>query len=779
MTPLPVHHLSMRLLLITLGVILTACSSTRHVPEGKYLLDHANITVEGDKAVKSNQLEYYLRQIPNHRVLLGWKLQLDTYNMSGRDSTKWYNKWVRKLGQPPAIYDQNLTQASIDQLTQAMVNRGYMDAEVTADTVIHGRKIDVNYTVKTGTPRTVTDVKHEFADSAIEQIILTDTTLMQASKDQLLDRDRLEGLRISLTEKLRNHGYYAIRKDAFRVIADTAENSNEVGLKWVLNPAKSPEEYRKAMINQVVFITDYDDLTHRFARVTDTVRYDDMTFLYGKDHYLKPGVMAEKCFLVPGQIYKQANTTRTYEGLAQLNILKSINLDVVPIDSVAHKDGEDYSLLDVYIMLSRQKKQSVTFEVEGTNSEGDLGFGIGLTHMHRNLARGSQTLTTKLRMSYESLSGNFNGLINDRYTEYGAEVGLTFPRFIFPFIGPGARRRSKVNSELATSFTYQERPEYTRIIAGLAWRYKWVNRDATRRHVVDMIDANYVRLPKSTIDFLNQIAPDNPLLRYSYEDHFIMRMGYGYYYTNRKLSPTNMPGTRSYLVQPNIYTLRVNAETAGNVLYAISKLTDASKKDGAYRVFGIQYAQYVKAEGDFGYTRTTLDGRQSFAFRGGFGIGVPYGNSTALPFEKRFYGGGANGVRGWSVRTLGPGSYDGRNSVTDFINQCGDIRLILTAEYRAKLFWVIESALFIDAGNIWTIKNYPNQPGGVFKFDSFYKQLAASYGVGLRMNFEYFLLRLDLGIKAHNPAKGQEPWPLLHPRWKRDTAFSFAVGYPF
>ena len=150
-----------------------------------------------------------------------------------------------------------------------------------------------------------------------------------------------------------------------------------------------------------------------------------------------------------------------------------------------------------------------------------------------------------------------------------------------------------------------------------------------------------------------------------------------------------------------------------------------------------------------------------------------------MPFEKRFYAGGANGVRGWGVRTLGPGCYDSKKSMSNFINQCGDISLILSAEYRAKLFWVLEGALFIDAGNIWTVHNYENQPGGMFKFNEFYKQIAMSYGAGLRLDFTYFLLRFDLGLKAYNPARGQESWPLLNPRWHRDATFHFAVGYPF
>ncbi|MDE5785989.1 MAG: outer membrane protein assembly factor, partial [Duncaniella sp.] len=322
---------------------------------------------------------------------------------------------------------------------------------------------------------------------------------------------------------------------------------------------------------------------------------------------------------------------------------------------------------------------------------------------------------------------------------------------------------------------YQERPEYTRIIGGGAWKYKWGNRENTRRHIFSLLDINYVYLPERTNDFLDQIAPDNPLLRYSYEDHFIVSMGYNFYLTNKRI-PSAL--TRNHTLQPMVYTLRADVETAGNILYALSSAFAHRDAEGMYTLFGIRYSQYAKGEIDYGVT-FNLSRRHALAFHAGGGIGVPYGNSTVLPFEKRFYAGGANGVRGWSVRSLGPGSYDGRNSVTDFINQCGDIRLDLSAEYRAKLFWVLEGAAFVDAGNIWTIRNYENQPGGVWKWDEFYKQIALAYGIGLRLDFSYFLLRFDLGMKAHNPAKNQEPWPLLHPNWHRDATFHFAVGYPF
>lgn len=254
-----------------------------------------------------------------------------------------------------------------------------------------------------------------------------------------------------------------------------------------------------------------------------------------------------------------------------------------------------------------------------------------------------------------------------------------------------------------------------------------------------------------------------------------MRMGYTWYNTNRRMATSAFERND---FQTNTYTVRASVETAGAFLYAMSKLFQQKREDDAYKIFGIQYAQYLKGEIDYTINHR-FSPRNSISFHAGGGIAFPYGNSSMVPFEKRFYAGGANGVRGWSVRTLGPGSYDSRNSVTDFINQCGDISLVLNLEYRNKLFWVFEGAVFVDAGNIWTIRDYPNQPGGVFRFNSFYKEIALAYGVGLRMDFNYFLLRLDMGVKAHNPARGQDRWPLLDPSWNRDVSFHFSVGYPF
>ncbi len=774
------RHLILRTL-ICLGcaACIAACSTTKHVPEGRYLLDKVSIDIRPDSTlgptadVSGTELQNYLRQLPNHKVLGFLKLQLATYNLSGHDSTKRVNRFLRKLGKEPVIFDSALTKQSANQLRLAMNNRGYMDTRVDISTTLNpkSRKANVKYTIIPGIPHFISTVDYLIPDSAIEAIITDNIRHLPVKPGELLDRDMLEQERTQITTLLRNNGYYAFTKENISFMADTAAGAKDVNLTLMIRPQPMREadslRFRRFRIANIFFITDYnpgEDFGKQSFSATDTVRYKGVNILYGKDHYLRPSVLLDACAIRSGELFSQKSVDQTYESLGRLPILRYVNIEM-------RREPSSPDELNAYIMLTRGKKQVISTEFEGTNSEGDLGFGASVTYQYKNLAHSAETLTAKMRASYESLSGNFNGLINNHYVEAGTEIGIAFPRFKAPFLSSAFKRKVKASTEFSMSFNYQERPEYTRIIAGGAWRYRWNNPNNTLRHRFDLIDINYVRLPKSTLDFINEIS--NPLLRYSYEDHFIMLIGYNYYRTNKRQT-----SAKSKWFQQNVFTIRAGVETSGNLLHAISTLSHATKSNGAYKVFGIQYAQYAKADADYTFTHNFTP-RTSMAAHAGLGIGVPYGNSSMIPFEKRFYAGGANGVRGWGVRTLGPGRYDSKNSMANFINQCGDIRLFMSVEFRQKLFWLLEGAFFIDGGNIWTIRDYETQPGGVFRFNKFYKEIAAAYGVGLRADFTYFLLRLDLGVKAYNPAENQQSWPLLHPRWKRDTTFHFSIGYPF
>ncbi len=786
-----VNTLSWPILLLAIWA-LTACSTTKHVPDNKYLLDKVEIIIEPDSLgnrpadLSAADLYNYLRQVPNHKVLGFLKLQLNTYNLSGSDTTSRWNRWLRRIGQAPVIYDSVLTRNSANQLRLALANKGYLETTVTVDSVMRPdkKKASLTYHVKPGTPHRISSFSYEIPDSAIARILLRDTARAEIQPGAIFDRDKLEQLRTNMAARLQRRGYYGFSKEYITFYADTAANSTEVDLTLVLHapPVRgsvredSTAVHNVYKIRNVIFVTDY----HQGQPVSDAIAHaeeikrdsEGYITVYGDDRYIKPSALIEKCFITPGARYNSAMVDRTYEYMAQLGIIRSINIELLPVTG-----GDGQHELDAYVLLIRNRKQSVSFEVEGTNSEGDLGFGVGVTYQHRNLFHGSQLFTAKFRSSYESLSGNLDNFINNRYTEQAAEVGITFPRFIFPFLSRRFKHNIKASSELALSFNYQERPEFTRIIAGAGWKYKWNNRRGTRRSTWDFVDISYVHIPNSIDDFIDQL---NPRIRYSYEDHFIMRMGFTYQWTNRRIPSANGGILTRNRIQPRVYNMRAAVETAGNLLYAYSSIFKQRKSDGVYKIFGTQYAQYAKAEFDYTVLRN-FNSRHGLAFHAGLGVAFPYGNSKVIPFEKRFYAGGANGVRGWAVRTLGPGGYPGGDgdNTADFLNQCGDINLLLSLEYRAKLFWLLEGALFVDAGNIWTIRSYENQPYGVFKFDKFWQQMAMAYGAGLRMDFTYFIFRIDLGLKLHNPAEGQLKWPITKMSWKRDATFLFAVGYPF
>ena len=764
---------------LSLMAALVSCSSTKHVPEGQLLLDKVNININDPQSnVEASQLYNYLRQNANHRVLGGLKLQLAFYNLSGKDPNNWFNKWIQRVGTPPVLYDSTLTLASADQLSAALRNRGFMKNSVTyrvnADSA--KRKAKVEYDITLGEPYRIRSIDYDIPDESLREVILADSASFSVHPGDLLDYNKLEEWRQSITEALRNKGYYAFNKEYITFMADTAANSYDVDL--TLNgrdPYRNDRmpyytQHAPFYVRNVTYVMSYDPVAMQngyWGMDTVTMKSGVRVFV-GEDDYLRSEVLDECNFIEPGSLYSVEAINRTYRALGRLNALKSISIDVRPVGNV---DGE--LMVDAFVLLQPDKSQTISASLEGTNSEGDLGFGIGLDYEHRNIFKGAEVLGAKFKVAYESISGNLGGLINDNYSEYSTELGLTFPKFMFPFLRRSFKRKIQASTAFTVNFDYQARPEYTRVIAGGAWRYQWTERHRRLSHTITLFDLSFISVPKFNDEFFDRIT--NPLLLYSYQDHLIMRMGYNFYRSNKaELSVLQMGN-----FQRNVFTIRANAETAGNLLYAMSKISKQQPgEDGSYKSLGIRYSQYIKADADYAFTHN-IDRRQSVAFHVGAGIAIPYGNSDVLPFEKRFYSGGANSVRGWGVRTLGPGSYNSNNSLSNFIYQCGDIRFDVNLEYRAKLFWVVELGLFLDAGNIWTIKDYEDQPGGVFKFNKFYEQIAASYGAGIRLDFKYFLVRVDMGMKAHNPASGQDHWPLLSPKFKRDSEFHFSVGYPF
>ena len=725
--------------LLLAAVLLGGCSATEDLPENTYMLRKVKVVTDGKyRDINPSQMKTYVRQKTNTRWFSSIKIPLGVYALAGKDSS-WVNRTLRQMGEAPVAYDTLLAEQTCKDLQLALQNKGYMDAEVELYADVKGRKLDAIYVLHPGKPYYMKGLTRDIKDSVIAGLLKDYKSVLKDGMQ--FSTDALNTERSQLTQFLQDRGYFRFHKEFINYRARKNEEKHEVDLAMILHLYRSNEEandtlHTRYWINDIVYETGNDD----------------------QRLHLRPGVLEENTFLSVGAPYSARDLQDTYNHFGRLGAVKFTNI------SFEQKD----TLIDTKILVQTNKPSTLSFQPEGTNTAGDFGAAVSVTYQNRNLFRGSETLSLKLRGAYEAIKG-LEGYKNQDFIEFSVDAGLSFPRFIMPFVSWDAKRRIIATSELSVSFDTQTRPEFIRQVLSAGWDYRWRPQGHHDTYRIDVIGLNYVFMPwiSETFkkEYLDETTNYNVILRYNYEDLFIMKTGFGYTYNNGRLA------------------LKANVETAGNLLNLGSALFGSEKNSmGQYEVFNIAYAQYVKA--DFDFTRNLLGRRlrDQLVFHFGLGVAYPYGNSQVLPFEKRYFSGGANSVRGWSVRSLGPGRYKDKDGKINFITQTGDLKLDLNLEYRTHLFWKFDGALFIDAGNIWTLRDYPEQPGGQFTLAGVVKDLAASYGLGLRLNFDYFILRFDLSMKAINPAYQTEEeahYPLIHPHLSRDLAFHFAVGLPF
>lgn len=754
--------------------LFTSCSVQKFIPQDKYLLDEVNI-ISDTKEVKPSAFVTYIRQNPNAKWFNLMKVPMRIYCLSGRDSSVWLNRFLRKIGDAPVIYDRDIAEKSQREIEKAVRNMGYMGATVNLETEIKRNKLKLNYRIKAGRPYVVNHIAYHIDDLMIQELIDKDSTYSYLYKGMPFDVVVLDNERQRITKLLQNHGYYKFNKDFLVYQADTVKGTYAVDLTMRLLPYQRkkedvPTKHQQYKIRNVNFLTGNDlvnvddDLSHY-----DSISYKGLYIYYKDKNYLRPNTLATFNYIRPQGLFNEQDVQNTYAAMNRLRALKYTN---IRFNEVEHNDSVQ---LDANVFLSKGKNKSLSFEIEGTNSAGDLGAAASLTFQHRNVFKGSETLTLKVRGAYEAITGLQEGYDSDDYREYGVEASLNFPEFKFPFLTSEFKKKIKATSEVSAKYNSQIRPEFTRTLASASWSYRWTDRKRSQ-HRLDLLDINYVYVPwksNSFQEYLQNLSDRNSILIKSYEDQLIVRMGYSYTY-NSALNKQRSSSKRSS------YSLRLNVEESGNFLYLTSKaLHSTPKAEKGYVIANIPFAQYIK--GDFDYSHNlNIDNKNSLVFHIGVGVAYPYGNSQMLPFEKRYFSGGPNSVRGWSVRSLGPGSYKGSDDGMNYINHSGDVKLDLNVEYRTHLFWKFNGAAFIDAGNIWNISKYEGQEEGTFRFNRFYKQIAVAYGLGIRLDLDYLILRFDGGMKAVNPIyAGRDKYPLLHPDFGRDFAFHFAVGYPF
>lgn len=750
--------------LLTIVLGLYSCSATKFVPDGEYLLDKVKIKSDIPE-YKTFELKPYVRQSPNYKMFALNKTKFQLYNLAGKDSSKWINRFVKKIGEPPVIFDSTLVYKTASEFRKLFINKGYLHVDVSSEINLKNKKADVIYRIKGNEPYRIRNYSSTIEDEEIGKELTKYNSLIK--EGMLFDRNMLDKERIQISNFLRNRGYYAFDKDYISYDADSALNNFSVDLNMKLGLFRnlSPDgktietQHRKYYLNKIYLYLDFDPLKLNNPdeyTPSDSLFTRGYTIYYqGKKPSIRGKTLLNNCFMVPQGVYSQLQEEETYSAFSALNALNNIHIHFEEFLR------NDTNWLNVDVVTLPAKKQTATYAVEGTNTAGNLGVASSVNYTHRNLFRGSETFNFKVRGAYETIK-NFD----NPYTEIGGEASVHIPKFVVPFFH--IPRNLRASTEFSLSYNHQNRPEYNRILLSGGIRYVWREGEGlSAQHQFDLMDIDYVYLPKKDSIFMSRLPSGAKY--FGYTDQFIV--GSGYSYSKSTFDPIQ--------TQRNAYSFRASLESAGNLLYLLNTASNVKKDaQGSYKLFNTLFAQFVK--GDVNYARTIVfDKQNSIAWRIGGGIGFPYGNTKMLPFEKRYYSGGANSVRAWSVRELGPGRYQRVDSTT-FFNQSGDIKMDFNIEYRSRFFWKLEAAAFIDAGNIWTIQNYEGQEGGAFKFDSFYKEMAIGYGIGLRLVMDFFLIRFDCGWKAYDPSKqGKDAWVITSPNFTNNWAWHIAVGYPF
>jgi len=740
------------------GALFTSCSPTKHIAEGTYLLDKVEIKSDA-KEIDKNDLPDFVRQTPNSYIVGLFRMQLGIYNLSGKDTTKWVNRILRRIGQPPVVLDSMLTDISSQQLLRYHINKGYYNAEI--NTIVHkkDKRARVVYQIQANKPYRVNNYEVDVPFHELEELA-KDSSQSLIQKNMLFDSYQLDSERDRLSSGMRRRGYYNFMKDYMAYSADSAAHQVDVALRL----RDYLEEYEDSLdqtvfkqyhISKVIFNLNpaistiiVDDEPQKI----DTLQIEDNYWVIGpKKKFLTFNSLKGSTFIKPGALFSDADVERTY---AAFNALPPVKYTHISFTETATDS------LQCLITVAEAKTFTFSSQAEITFTEGYWGTAGNVGVTHRNLFRGAESLTLQGRYALEK-QGDLTA------QEWGGQIGLRVPKTIIPFVNDEYSRSLRGSTEFKGLINYQYRPsEFTSTNIGFGTKYNWYK--GRQLHNFDLLDVSYVYFPWISQEFKDAFLETGRYNRYNYEDYMIMRISYG----------TSFSGYNRARPLRNYFTYRYSIESAGNILYGIYKLLNLpAGEDGFYRTFNIPFSQYVQGRINSSYHQI-IDKNNKFVYHVGLGVGYPYGNSEVIPFERRFYSGGANSVRGWGESRLGPGSYQRFTLNRRDYNQVGDIKLDMNVEYRTKMFWVLEGAVFADAGNIWTIRDYDYQPGGVFKLNTFWKQIALAYGIGIRMDFNFFIFRMDMGVKLYDPAViSASKWVL--PSSFKNMAFHIAIGYPF
>jgi hypothetical protein len=786
----------LRFLLIAVFVILfvSSCSPTKYVPKNESLLVENNIIINTD-SIKKKDLEPYIKQKPNKRIL-GIRFHLGLYDLSNIKKERWPHGWLRTIGEEPEIFDPYATTKSKEQIKAYLSSKGYFDCRVLETIETANKRTKVYYNIDAQPAYSIRNLHYEISDTSLTNIVCFDSVNCLITRGKPYDADILQAERSRLTRSIRDMGYYSFSTENIDFRIDSTIGNRKVDIFYSVkkfqrfdsnnNPVLVP--HNQYQVRNIYIYPDYSPKDvleggEAYQRSLDTIKYNGYFFITGlKRPTINFDVIIQALYIKPDAVYNVTNTERSQTHLNSFKTYRPVNIRYNDNDPYLSMSGEQ-RYLDCTIQLIPMNRQSFSVELEGTNSGGNLGGALNFVYQNKNLLHGAEQFNLKLKGAYEAFSLTdtaSSATVLKTTKQFGVETSLRLPNFFLPvFRMEKFVRKFNPTTAIQFAYNYQNLPVYTRTVANAAFGYAWKAGDY-QNHIINPFQLGLVRIPFIDRTYDSRVIQKSSYLKNSYKDVLIAGGNYSFIFNNQKIKKAR-----------DNWFVRFNFEAAGNLMRAFSKLTkapvitDTITDFNHYNIFRQQFAQYLRSDIDVRYNRIIND-VSSIVYRGFIGVGVPYGNSQAMPFEKQYFEGGANGIRGWQVRSLGPGSYNPPDLTFNY--QTGDIKLEANVEYRFKLFWVLEGALFVDAGNIWAIKNDADRPGAQFKLNSFYNDVAVGSGFGMRFDFKFVLLRTDIGLKIRNPRDFSDPtipdsqkWTFnqVNPINHNNLSFVLGIGYPF
>ncbi|TXK45311.1 BamA/TamA family outer membrane protein [Pontibacter qinzhouensis] len=777
--------------LLLLTLLFWSCSSTKTVPEGDALFAGFKIKVNDEKdsskrsSALATELSGTVRPKPNASIF-GLRPKLWIYNAFYTEKEKGLGNWIQnKLGEPPVLLSEVDTNTVSDVMSSRLHNRGYFVNQVSSNTSIKKKKATINWTANIGEPYRIRKIAYTLDDSLpIHKAIQQTQAESLLKPDDPYDLSTMTQERVRIDAVLKNKGYFYFSPDLLIFSVDTTAGDRKADVLVRIKSAAPPRTLQAYKIDDVFIHADY--FLNDSISTNDTLNIRGYRYIPSED-YVKAKHLLRGVFLYPDSLYTRQNQLLTVSRLMGLPAYKFVNLEYQP-------DTTTNDRLDAFLYLTPALKKSLRMEAQMVNkTNGFAGPGLLASFRNRNAFKGSELLTVDFTGTFESLVGGRGSdrenpetgeeNLNSNLTSYelGVQTNLIIPRIVSPFRMRNLRTEFVPKTRINVGFNFLNRVNFFQMNSyNASYGYNWRPKQ-TITHEITPINLQYVQLVRTQPAF-EEILANNRLLQRSFEEQFIIGSMYRFTYSNQAIKE-----------RKHQFYNDVSLDVSGNMVNALQSLTgaDSPEEEAPRTLFGQAYSQYSRIQNDFRYYMK-VGASSQIATRLLTGVGFSYGNSSTMPYVKQFSIGGPNSIRAFRPRSIGPGTYDVPDSLLfSFFDQTGDIKLEANVEYRFPIFGFVKGALFVDAGNIWLLRETVNpttgevdRPGGVFNTSTFMNQLAVGTGVGVRVDIEFFVIRLDFGIPVRVPYLPPGERNVI-----KDFNFGFtgdtgmtlniAIGYPF